>query len=339
MIAWINSLSPRLGEVTVSRMVRCVRVFFKWLYRSDTYPEVVAWIKPKRVASLPSDTLSWEDVLKLARCASNARDRALIMVLYDSAARRSELLNLKIKDVLLDEYGAQVKLSGKTGERVVRLIDSVPDLLYWLEQHPARDNREAPLWMTFRDKNYSRPAGRGLNYSSLEGMLWRLRKRAGIRKRANPHSFRHSRLTELAKELTDTELKIFAGWSMTSDMPRIYVHLSGKDVGEKLLRNRGLIKGEEKEAGMKVRVCRQCAFVNSPASRLCMGCGANIEVSETMHVSRRKVAEALAQLPQKVVDSLMMELINRNKMLGDVCVASVEPEAAKCYRVVPARNP
>jgi len=36
-------------------------------------------------------------------------------------------------------------------------------------------------------------------------------------------------MTQLARVLTEQELKIVAGWSMTSKMPAVYVHLSGRD--------------------------------------------------------------------------------------------------------------
>jgi len=39
-------------------------------------------------------------------------------------------------------------VSGKTGDRRVRIIASVPALASWLDIHPNRNNPNAPLWIS-----------------------------------------------------------------------------------------------------------------------------------------------------------------------------------------------
>jgi integrase len=55
-------------------------------------------------------------------------------------------------------------------------------------------------------------------------------------RRVYPHLLRHSRATHLAKFLTESQLKAYFGWTQDSKMTRIYIHLSGKDVDEAILR-------------------------------------------------------------------------------------------------------
>ena len=72
----------------------------------------------------------------------NARDKALIAVLYESACRAGEIANMNIKDVVTDQYGAVVMVDGKTGMRRLRLIDSSPYIAQWIDQHPTKDDRD-----------------------------------------------------------------------------------------------------------------------------------------------------------------------------------------------------
>src|SRR5215469_10776163 len=81
----------------------------------------------------------------------NPRDRCYHAMEVDIAARPHELLGLRIRDVefIEDDGGgryARVVLNGKTGERVVPLIDSIPYITQWISNnHPQGSNREAIL--------------------------------------------------------------------------------------------------------------------------------------------------------------------------------------------------
>ena len=172
----------------------------------ETYPEKVAWIKPRhnnRKARLPEELLTKEDIDKLVDATSSVRDKALISMLYDSGCRIGELLTIRIKHATLDSNGAVIMVDGKTGQRRVRIIHSVPRLLNWLNHHPARTDPEAFLFVSIGSKNYSKQ----LCYESVSNMLKEVAQKADIRKRVNPHLFRHSRATFLAKHLTEAQMK------------------------------------------------------------------------------------------------------------------------------------
>jgi site-specific recombinase XerD len=68
----------------------------------------------------------------------------------------------------------------------------------------------------------------------------KLAKMAKIGKNVYPHLFRHSRATHLADKLTEAQMKIYFGWSGRSDVPSVYVHLSGRDVEEAILKLHGV---------------------------------------------------------------------------------------------------
>lgn len=220
-----------------------IKSFFKWLYNTDDYPSNVKWIKTStknNKRKLPSDLLTQDEIKAMAK-AGDPMERTFIMVLYESACRIGEILNLKIKDVSVDQYGSVLMVDGKTGMRRIRLIDSSPDLVTWINDHPKKHDRESYLFIQLYDKNHSETLCKGLTDSYVSTMLIKLVKKARIEKHVHPHLFRHSRLTELARDFSESELKIIAGWSGNSNMAGVYVHLSGGDIEKKMLERRGLL--------------------------------------------------------------------------------------------------
>ena len=95
-------------------------------------------------------------------------------------------------------------------------------------------------------------------------------KRAGITKRVYPYLLRHGRLTELAKDLSSAELKAHAGWR--TDMSRVYVHLSGEDVGNKLLHLSNSRPKPQTNTSKTVQ-CTKCQHKNPLYAKFCNDCG------------------------------------------------------------------
>jgi integrase len=262
---------------------RILKPFFRWLYgygKKDSYPEVVEWIYcgKKRNNQLP-EILTMEEIAKMIDACDNLRDRALISILYESGCRASEILDLKIGDLHFDDYGAYLVVNGKTGSRRIRLVSSVTDLKAWLNVHPKKDDANAPLFCALTKNNKGNPLGD----SSLDFIVQQIAKKAGISKRVYPHLFRHTRATHLAKHLTEQELKIYFGWTMGSDMPSTYVHLSGKDIEQKILQLSGIVQKEKEGAPVIPTVyCFRCHERNSIGDRFCKKCGEELPSKETI---------------------------------------------------------
>jgi integrase/recombinase XerD len=217
-----------------------LKKFYKW-YLKDDNPELTKWIKAsisKKDQKLPEDMLIDEDILKMINCTKKKSDKAIIALLWDIGARVGEIGNLRIKHIKFDEYGATVNLKGKTGYRRVRAVFSVEYLQAWLLEHPDRNNGDAPLWTTIDSKeDMIKP----LHYGSIRMKIKRLAKKAKINKRIHPHLFRHSRCTYIANYLTEAQMNIYFGWIQGSNMPGVYVHLSGRDVDYAILKANGVI--------------------------------------------------------------------------------------------------
>jgi site-specific recombinase XerD len=117
---------------------------------------------------------------------------------------------LYIKHINFDQYGAIINVDGKTGRRRIRIISSVPYIMAWIEKHPEKNKPDAPLWI-------SRGMAK-IKYPAFVGILERLQRRANLKKKVNPHNFRHSRATYLANHLTEAQMKEFFGWTQASEM-------------------------------------------------------------------------------------------------------------------------
>jgi integrase len=259
------------------------------------YPEEVSWIRTTMKngnSRLPSEILTEEEIRRMAQVASSPRDRALVLVFYESGARVGELLPLKMKQVAFDDYGAVLLVRGKTGDRRIRLVLSSPALANWINIHPLREDPEANVWLSLSTNNDGHPLG----YRGLYKLFQELAAKAQIRKKVNPHSFRHARATHLASKLTEQQLKMLFGWTQSSKMASVYVHLSGKDIDNALLELHGLTTQEKKESKLKVKVCPRCGEKNSPGGIYCRKCAFPID-AETMEWENKAMDE-LIRTPQ-----------------------------------------
>ena len=115
--------------------------------------------------------------------------------------------------------------------------------------HPLKSNPDSPLWTEYKrrkreEKDRVIYIREHTNYRAAVMVLQRAAQRAGIKKKIHPHLFRHSRATYLAKHLTEAQMKEVFGWTQGSEMASIYVHLSGRDVDDALLKVYGVKKDE-----------------------------------------------------------------------------------------------
>jgi len=123
VVAMINT-SP-FTEWTKHDYKRSIKKFFKWLGKE----ELVSWIKCTRPKNrkLPEEILTEDDIKKMIDAAQNARDRAIVAVLYESGCRAGEFLSMKMKNVSFDRYGAIIIVHGKNRlqENKTRYLNSL----------------------------------------------------------------------------------------------------------------------------------------------------------------------------------------------------------------------
>jgi len=250
----------------------------------------------ERDHKLPESLLSEDELKSLIRAAANPKEKAFVAVLAESGCRVGEFLCIRLRDVSFDKNGAIVQVSGKTGARRVRLIGSSPYLLDYIQNYHASGKPEAPLWPSLRSGN-TRP----ICYQAACKILTRIAAAAGVKKATNPHNFRHSRATELAKYLTEQQLKAVLGWTGGSDMPATYVHLSGQDTDDALLGAAGMRTREEAQVP-KIKSCPMCRTPNASEALNCINkeCGVLLDAM-AWNMEREKQRERFELLMETVL--------------------------------------
>lgn len=243
-------------------------------------------------------------------------EKALFMLLLETKARKSEIRTLKIKDIVFYESYAIVYIrNSKTSQRNIPIVESIPYLTRYLEDHPLIDDSEAPFFVSFYNGEF-----REYSVNAFNGMIRRRTK--NMLKRVYPHLLRHTGLTEMAKHLTEFQLKQLAGWTMDSKQASRYVHLSNEDLENKVLELHGIKPPEEQEEVKHIEIvrCPRCNFANSELDRYCSRCGSVLDVKTiiehkkyTEEVEKIISADEMKQYIDKVFEEKVFKILNKEK--------------------------
>ena len=297
LVAWING-SPRFKPETRKDFNVVLKRFFQWLRappeeypkwrRKHIYPleveDLTATLK-RNETMLPSSLFTEEDVNALLYVSDHPMLSAFVAFMDELGPREGEALSMTIGSVIFSGTDVMSKLRGKTGERQIYMVKCVPMLSRWLDIHPFKNNLNAPLWLNLSNhKRYEPWKSRACGWA-----LKRLAKVAGIRKRVYPYLFRHSAATRDARlGFTESQLCLKYGWVMGSRMPRIYLHLAGTDLKQKIMEVYG-IKETERPKSQTVK-CPRCSAVNHPGQNYCYTCGSPLEPSaKTIELEEMKM--------------------------------------------------
>ena len=184
----------------------------------------------RRLPWIPGDG-EWEKILQ-STASESLRNRLMLLMAYDGALRRGELLKIEVED--LDLPHAQVRVRSEVAkngwERVVCFSPITARLLAsYLRTRRALSNRTGPLFLSESRRNVGEP----LTPSTWSKVVRRIALRADI-PRFTTHTSRHLRLTHLARAKWDIhEIATYAGHRSLRSTA-LYIHLSGRDLAEKV---------------------------------------------------------------------------------------------------------
>lgn len=264
--------NSKYAEWTKHDLKVILKKYLTWLDRGD----LIAWMKIKTVknGTLPEEVLTEDDIKGITGTAYTARDKAFVFSLYESGCRIGEFLPLKLKHIVFDKYGTVFRVTGKTGDRRIRLVVSTLALQNWLNDHPSKNDPEAYIWCKIPSQYNPKWKNDHLSYGFVCRLLNELAEKAGVKKAVNPHAFRHARATFMATRLKEPEMREFFGWGGDSEMPATYVHLSGRDIDNSVLSIYGYKDAaKSQEPLLQVKPCPRCTEPSDPASRFCKKCG------------------------------------------------------------------
>jgi len=170
--------------------------------------------RPRRASKLP-EVLDRLDVIKMIRGIKNLKHRCIISMLYSAGLRRSELINLQIRDI--DSQRMMIRIKGAKGKK---------DRYTLLSEKMLLDLRS--YYKEYRPKIFlfEGPGGNTYSGSSIRNILKRAAKEAGILKRITPHMLRHSFATHLLEDGVDLRyIQTLLGHS-SSKTTEIYTHVA-----------------------------------------------------------------------------------------------------------------
>lgn len=218
--------SSGISARSVARALAAIRGMYrfftaeKWV-SSDPTENVE---NPRLWSSLPK-TLSFSDVeLLLAapdRSTSDGlRDAAMLELLYATGLRVSELIKVKLEDLVLD--AGFLRTIGKgSKERIVPFGDDAKRaIVAWIENGRSEFDRrrDTALFLTNR--------GRAMCRQTFWRKITRYARSAGIRQQISPHMLRHSFATHLLENGADLRsVQMMLGHSDISTT-QIYTHVT-----------------------------------------------------------------------------------------------------------------
>lgn len=238
-------------------------------YDLEDRPKEIRWLKVKTARKdlkLPTGMVTDAEVQAMLKQCS-VRYKAIVMLLYESGMRISELCALKKSDVEFVKGGVRLHIPAetKTGARNVLVLDSEPYLAAWLAAHPRRE-ANAPLF-----------AGKmkgDVNHPMIRKAIRVAARNAGIQRRIYPHLFRHTAATRLGAFLTEAQMNAYLGWVPGSGMSGRYIHMSGRDVDPGILamHNRP-VEAEKNIDVLEPKICDRCGKTNMHDVKMCGYCG------------------------------------------------------------------
>ena len=195
-LQWLHE--RKLAASTIARHLVSIKMLFRYLVLEGILLESVADLmsSPKLWQNLPK-VLSPESVNRLLAAPSAddrcpLRDRALLCLLYATGCRASEISNLKLQDVHLDENYCRCLGKGNK-ERIVGLN---PVARLAIEAYLAHERSQ---FVAKRDADWLFVTRRGTGLTRI--MIWHLVKkyaaRAGCSDQVSPHTLRHSFATHM----------------------------------------------------------------------------------------------------------------------------------------------
>ena len=207
----------KLTPGTVINQVAALRFFFVKTLKRHQFRDFLPY--PQDGRRLPT-VLSREEVSRLINAAGTLFRRTLLMTLYGTGMRRSELAHLKVGDIDSQRMIIRVVAGKRSKDRDLPLSPTLLETLreYWRWRRPRiylfptrmrRVKREEPI----SDKT-----------------VWiacsEAARRAGINKRVTPHTLRHSWATHLLEAGTDLRtIQVLLGHEDLETTAQ-YLHLS-----------------------------------------------------------------------------------------------------------------
>ena len=237
---WLNRYKNDLGEdlatITQSYHLIALRGFLGYLEQRDIPSLSPTKIVLPKVSRKQVTFLHYEEVERLINTIdineeAGLRDRAIIELLFSSGLRVSELVNLNRDHVNTKRREFMVRGKGQK-DRPVFISQAAAG---WVDRYlDERQDTLAPLFISYSRNVTTDTTGdfRRLTARSIQRMVNKYTRLAGITKHVSPHTMRHSFATDLLMNGADLRsVQSMLGHSNISTT-QVYTHVTDEHLRE-----------------------------------------------------------------------------------------------------------
>ena len=178
-----NKKEHGASNATLALIHAAMKFFFKKCYKSNVVDEIQI---PKKSKHLPT-VLTKQEMKELLKATKKGRNRLLLQFVYSSGVRVGESVEMLLENVNFKERIAKVKSGKGDKDRIIILSKN------WCKlARKYVEKRKIKSQYLFSKKN-----GKPISSDTVQRMVRRAAKKAGIVKRVTPHVLRHSFATHL----------------------------------------------------------------------------------------------------------------------------------------------
>jgi len=241
---WLNRLARKdrtLKKSTQNYHLIALRVFLKYLTIRDIKTMAPEKIELAKIPQRQVEFLEGSDLERLLTAPLDTknkkviqmRDKAILELFFSTGLRVSELASIKRENINFkkDEF----TIRGK-GDKL-RIVFLSNQAKHWVKEY-LNLRRDPSEWLFIRhDKAKKATESKGkhtesLTPRSIQRLVQKYAKRAGITKHISPHTLRHSFATDLLKNGADIrEVQVMLGHASITTT-QVYTHITDKRLGE-----------------------------------------------------------------------------------------------------------
>jgi|Deesub1362B_J571_1020462.scaffolds.fasta_scaffold01212_3 integrase/recombinase XerD len=266
LIKFLAYIRKTRSMYTYSLVFYALQAYLKFIKREKLMKDIP---QPKQPRPLPK-YLTIEEVRTLIEHTGRPRDRALILLLFATGLRVSEIVSLKIGDVDFKRGIIRVYRHKSELESEIPVADFALLSLREAINTYIRKDENAPL---FQNKY-----GEQLSIRSVQKILQNAAKRAGINKKVSPHILRHTYATFLlSKGFNLAEIQELLGHASIRTT-RIYSHVVKSELERKYHKVFHSKTNDEKEPPIEIKVmfCPKCGYKIGQGWKYCINCGEDL---------------------------------------------------------------
>ena len=188
----------------------------KFLLEEILNKKFVSRIKYSKTPKRLPEFLSKDEVVKLINVIENNKHKLMVKLLYGAGLRVSELTNLKVKDLELNNNYGWVRHGKGNKDRLF----IIPNLLKnELIEHINKNNLDNDSWLFTTYNGH-------ISTRTIQEIIKKATKKAKLNKKIHPHSLRHSYATHLIEDGYDLTLVQSLLGHKSPETTMVYVHMA-----------------------------------------------------------------------------------------------------------------